>query len=247
MRLRVAITVTGMIALIIFVYARSWTPRTESARADVSPFGCWAAREGLFDDAHSDFRPTFALTEPGTLRGRWLTPGKESDLRIRPDPERKEDDGDCFVMRSRKVTWPFESSYGTFAVFGCDVDGDRMDEVVLEDGMGRGTCVYRRRLTILKLFDGRWHSIFRDWLSGYLPNDQAGDPLAWQRHYRFRAVNANGLDLVLTLVPPERVPLSLDAPEDYAPPQHPRCVMRYYPELRAFRIWAEDFVRPPPH
>ena len=208
-------------------------------------FGSWAAQEDYFDRDHSDFRPSHWLTAPGTLKGQWLAPGQESLLQIRPDPSRKEDEGDVFVMQVGSVKWPFESSYGSFAVYGCDVDGDRIDEVVIEDGMGRGTCVYRRRLTILKLFDGAWQSVFSDWLSGYLPNDQGSDPLAWQRRYRFCFVRPNAFDVLLRLVPPERVPLSLDASEDYAPLQHPRCIMRYYPALKAFRIWDETFARPP--
>jgi hypothetical protein len=102
-------------------------------------------------------------------------------------------------------------------------------------------------LTVLKLSDGRWRIVFKDWISGYLPNDQPGDPLSWQRRYRFRSGASNGFDLELTLVPPERVPASLGDAEEFLPLQHPRCVLRYCPEFKAFRTLDEDFVRPPEH
>jgi len=226
------------------LYAGSPLPAAESSHAKASPFGSWSAQQGYFDYGHSDFNPSRVLTEPGTLKGRWLASGKVSDLSVRRKPEGKDGVDDDFVIQVGAVTWEFESSYGSFTIFGCDIDGDRMDEIVIEDGIGRGTCVYQRRLTILKLFNGGYRSIFNDWLSGYLSNDQDGDPLVWQRNYRFRAVNSKGLDLEFTLVPPERVPQFLDDPDDFTRLQHTRIVMRYYPELKAFRIWEELFVRP---
>lgn len=244
MRMSVAVAVTSLTAVISLPHVRAQDPQAKPSHAEISAFGSSAAQEDYFDCDHSDFRPSHWLTEPGTLKGQWLAPGQESVLQIRPDPSRKEDEGDVFVMQAGTVKWPFESSYGSFAVFGCDVDGDRIDEVVIEDGWGRGTCVYQRRLTILKLLDGRWQSILREWLSAYLPDEQPTD-ITWQRRYRFYFVRPNKFDVVLHLVPPVRVPLSMAASEDYAPLQHPRCVLRYSPEVKAFRIWDETFVRPP--
>jgi hypothetical protein len=238
-------SIAGATAFIAMVYAGSPSPQAEPAGAEISPFGSWAAQENYFDRDHSDFKPALWLTKPGTLKGQWLAPGRKSVLQIDPDSSRREDEGDVFVMQAGTAKWPFESSYGGFAVFGCDIDGDQMDEVVIEDGMGRGTCVYRRRLTILKLFGDTWHRVHSDWLSGYLPNDQGDDPLAWQRRYGFVSLRSGGFDVLLRLDAPERVPMFLYAPEDYAVLQHTRYVMRYQPGVKAFRIWDETFVRPP--
>ena len=232
------------IAFGIVMYAGSPAADTEVQHATTSPFGSWAAQQGYFDSGHSDFNPSRVLTAAGTLKGRWLASGKDSALSIRQQPADKDGLNDEFVIQAGAATWPFEASYGSFAVLGCDVDGDRLDEIVIEDGMGRGTFVYQRQLTILKLFKGGYKSILRVWLSGYLSDEQEEDPLVWQYNYRFRAANSKGFDLEFTLVPPEHVPQFMDNPDDYARLQHPRSLMRYCPEYKAFRIWEESFVRP---
>jgi hypothetical protein len=243
MRLHVGLGLAAFAALTTALFAHAQDSDAETPNAEVSAFGSSAAMESYFDWEQSDFRPAHWLTEPGILKGRWLAPDRMSDLSIQTNLVGDADVGDGFVMRAGKVAWSFESSYGSFAVYGCDIDADKIDEVVIEDGMGRGTCVYRRRLTILKMFDGAWQSVFSDWLSGYLPNDQPGDPLSWKRRYRFSLVPSGGFDVVLRLIAPERVPLGLDSPEDYAVLQRPRCVLRYEADARAFRIWDETFRR----
>jgi len=243
MNLHVASAACLVAAMIPWTTTSGQDSQPGSAHAAASAFGSWAAQEDYFDHKASDFRPSHFRTGPGALRGRWLAPGQDSTLLILPDPEGRKVEGDWFVMQAGPLEWSFESSYASFAVYGCDVDGDRLDEVVIEDGRGRGTFVYRRRLTMLKLLDGRWRSILREWLSSYLPDEEAVD-LMWQRRYRFVRTRPGGFDVMLRLVPPARVPLSMDSSEDYGPLQHPVYLLRYCPEWKAFRIWDETFVRP---
>ena len=51
----------------------------------------------------------------------------------------------------------FSAAYSAFQIFGADVDGDGLDEVVMEYGEGKATFVYVRKLAIGK--PGRDHQL----------------------------------------------------------------------------------------
>jgi hypothetical protein len=213
---------------------------TKHARRQNSSFGSWAAQDCYFGSNDSDYAPRQWLCDTGALKGRWRAPGEASALDVRAELDDDGQPGDRFLLKSGTLSWPFESAYGRFVVYGCDVDGDDVDEVVIEDGQGRGTCVYRRRLSVLKPLNGRWRCVLEEWLSDWLPDDEVTD-IMWRRRYAFQSAQPAGFDVVFTLLSPTKMPLRMGASRDYAVLQHPERVLRYMPDVQAFRIWKETF------
>jgi hypothetical protein len=85
--------------------------------------------------------------------------------------------GDCFELtlapeghpRSslRKVTLPFSSSYGRFRVILVDLTGDRVEEVLLVSGDGRGTSATRETLVAYQWRGAALHPILTTPISDY--------------------------------------------------------------------------------
>jgi len=238
----------------------------DTKTAIVPVFGSFASGEIMFDVDVSDYRPAHTLTEPGIISARWLQANIPTPLRVSVDSEQVgartiwhvQADGtsakskeewhfprDHFLITiggGSSLLYPFEASYEEFLVFPCDIDGDRIDEIVLEYGLGRGTSVYARKLEILKVIEGDVTKVLEVPLSGYLPPlPPRADPTPWQRRYWFVAASGARHDVVVELLPPEAVPEFLASEEDLRVLQHPRVRFTYNDRHKTFIIESERF------
>lgn len=206
------------------------------------------------------------LTAPGTLAGSWIRPGCEATLVVEPvegtscAPDELAEFGgratDVFrvsVRDSRGAvpdrSFLFRSSHGKFALRGVDVDGDGVDEIVMEQRQGRGTFAVTTDLVVRKCFEERYVEVLRPPLEDYLwPTPEAHraarrDPLPWRRDYTLLAVPGTpGAVLRLELVPVDTTGRCLHS--DVVPIFHlPRVDLRYNARHEAFEIVDCDFRR----
>lgn len=200
----------------------------------ISAFGSTAAQATHFHWQRSDYAPSHYLTAPGSLEGHWLASNRKSSLEV--DFLTGSDDySDQFIIRTGSSNIPFQSCYGQFLIYDCDVTGDGVDEIILEDGRGRGTFVYQRRLRIFKSHGNEWQPILMIWLSGYLPHPDRAD-LMWLRRYSFQTNEECGLDLVFDLYPPSDIPPQLSDFDTILPLALNRFILHYDTEAEAFRL-----------
>ncbi len=231
-----------------------------------SAFGSGYAGGTFLDAARSSYVPARILTAPGSLAGRFLAPYRASELIVEVDApveERGEDPfPDHFRLRVRDAPGdealdvPFEAAYGAFALYAADVDGDGRDEVVLERGFGRGTCVYVRTLTVARLCarepgreGGRLRALFEAPLNGYILGEPPSprpiaDPDLWERRYFFADAEGDGrLEIALYLLPPAETPRGIASAADTAVLQLPKLVYAYDARLETFALTAFE-LRP---
>jgi hypothetical protein len=156
---------------------------SEYLPTDFKPFTL--ADKTYLDTQRSMLAPKGVLTSAGVLKGHWLARDWESELFVEPHPEDAPSDDfpeDHFQVRIRDGDqWTFyqylEAAYGAFTIFGVDLDGDGIDEVVVEYGWGRGTSAYIRKLAIGKAGAKHLNLIFETALSGYLPGTSVSPDL----------------------------------------------------------------------
>jgi len=224
-------------------------------------YGSSLAGGTLLDAAHSCIRPTRILDAPGSLPGHWLAADEKSELVVEAyDPERNEvlsgyeaDHAEDFRMtlvdRGQSwFQWHISASYSVFQLFAADVDGDGLDEVVMEYGQGRGTLVHVRELVIGKPDRDGLRIVFGSAMNGYIfgvPQDDKKIPASdmWLRRYAFTEspVAKGRCDIQLCLVPPERTPWYIGYAHSTGALQFPKLVYRFDADLRTYELETFEF------
>ena len=191
----------------------------------VSPFGSVWAGTTFLDRHRSDRQPSQSLSEPGTLPGHWLSSKELHRLEVKLAADNdlialgcrffRED---CFVVEvaGSRARLPFIASYGSFLLYGIDVDGDGQDEIFLEYGLGRGTAVHEKHLSVFQFVDSRPEprDLLHVQLTGYLYEKEfRGEPSAWLRRYALLAPRGGAVDVLVWLLPFPR-PAGFDPDEE---------------------------------
>jgi len=201
----------------------------------------------------SAFIPRKSLTSPGTLRGRWLSKGNRVSLVVsQTDTNRAEAQNqqsafftvDEYTLQIRSKTDTlarrFTAAYGAFRIYGVDVDGDGVDEIVLERGEGRGTFVYVQKFEVLSVSESGFETVFQADLNGYIWNPDGDDPVSWERVYLWKN-GKQGRELEFRLIPPPEVPRYCGMEEALFVLQHPRLRFRFNRQRDRFEIVEEEF------
>jgi hypothetical protein len=192
--------------------------------SQISAFGSQYAGKFALEAARSDFVPLRLLERPGILDGHWVSSTETHQLNISEDFKITENGEaassrpgcqgfprDCFLISLPGTDIrpkPFYAAYESFVVYGVDVTGDGVEELVIESGKGRGTSVYVRSLRVYKLFGKEFWPIFEAPLNGYLyqsmePQKDGYNPPSWERSYIFkRNTMRKTFDIILDLLPP---------------------------------------------
>ena len=219
-------------------------------------FGSMAAGADRLLQNESAFLPRESLTEPGALKGKWLSKKARESLTVsliyasRAGAEKKDPAiffEDEFTLTLHSATnilkRHFTAAYGSFRIYGVDVDGDGLDEIVLERGEGRGTFAYVQMLEILKVSQSHIESVFHAELNGYIYNPDADDPVSWERAYAWKKGKQNAeLELELRLIPPAAVPKYCGSEATLFVLQHPKLRFRLNREQERFEIVDETFA-----
>ena len=223
---------------------------------DTPTFGSVYAGGSFLDTKYSDIRPQHVLTGPGKLSGHWLSVDQQSDLVIdqfQPDNlEHADFPSSCFsqdwfriVIRSETEQRFFSylhAAYECFCIFGSDLDGDGLDEVIMEYGEGRRTFAYSRKLEICKAGPSHKLGVFETALNGHIggaPLDgrPLSDPDTWERRYIFTDVDKDSnYDIILYLVPPRTLPHYLGDTEYAGVLQFPKLIYGYNDKLRTYEL-----------
>jgi hypothetical protein len=211
----------NIIVLLLLLFVGCMRP-VDQPTSHVPAFGSLFAGKIGLDVAHSDFVPVRLLEKTGIADGHWVLSSETNKLIISEDFEITEKGEaissrrgcenfarDCFLISlpgTKVQSKPFYAAYESFVAYGVDVNGDGIEELIIESGKGRGTSVYVRSLTVYKLFGDEFWPIFQTPLNGYLyqsmePEKDGYDPPSWERNYAFKR-NRNTYDIVLTLLPP---------------------------------------------
>jgi hypothetical protein len=228
-----------------------------------SPYGSMNSG-GMFLDAKcSAYVPKKTLEAPGSLKGHWLDKDADSELVIEKYDAKKadhaswRDDGfgeDAFIILIKAKGQVVQkqllnAAYGSFSAYGVDVDGDGIDEVAIESGMGRGTFAYQRTLRISQCQRSQFQDVFGILLNGYLdgePRDgrRLPDPDVWERRYAFaRRPQGPGLSIYVYLIPPEPLPWYIGHAEQVSILQLPKMLYSYNSDLRTFELADLEFRR----
>jgi hypothetical protein len=228
---------------------------------DVPVFGSQVAGGSYLDSRHSKIIPKSSLSTPGALEGHWLTRDRVTTLLVDtcdstemqkcPSDSSFSDNFRIQIVDGKHAMFQqfFNAAYGSFYVFGADLDGDGIDEVVLEYGQGRGTFVYVRKLQIAKTGPNHLLDIFETDLNNYIggePQDGRSiiDPDSWIRLYAFTGPDRQGrFDIELCLLPPAETPHYLARTEWTAPLQFPKLVYSYNPTIRSYELSRFVFRR----
>jgi hypothetical protein len=226
-------------------------------------FGSLNPGVSLLDADRSAIQPADVLERSGELRNHWLSQHWKSTLVLEyydPDNPNHTDPrqdfinsgfpGDCVVIRILQdgqtvVRHDLRAAYGSFRLYGADLDHDGVAEVILEHGWGRGTSANRSILKILKPVDRRLFPIFQTYLTGYLPPvDHGAIPDSWQRRYVFQeSANPGCFDVVLSLVPPEHLDTYQSRTENLYTLQFVRQLFRYNASMKTYEL-SKVVLRP---
>ena len=203
---------TLMILTVAFMLAFSCVPLASYAGGVPSFGSMYAGKMGLAVHL-SDLKPKNILKEPGSLEGKWLSDEK-SILEVSLDRSRRDEyckqsfPDDCFIVRLKdKDVYPLQliAAYGAISIYGADVTGEGVDEIIIEYGKNRGTSTYVRVVAAYTIEQGKFVPIFRASLNGslddaYDPETNNVVPLAWERSYFFKKKKNNkALDIILQL------------------------------------------------
>lgn len=232
-----------------------------------SAFGSVAAGGLYLDTDRSAIVPEKMLTKPGQLEGHWLVPDRLSALVVESVAPESDDfeghflngrPGDCFKITIRDGTDQrffayLQAAYGAFVILGADVDGDGIDEVVIEYGEGRGTFAYTRKLLLCEAGPHHILSLFDADLSGYIggePQDKRSlpDPDVWARRYLFADLDSDGVyEIVLHLIPPKALPHHMASTDYTNILQFPKQVYGLNQELHTYELRDFTFrpLKPP--
>ena len=255
---------------------RDHTPATKQSRfpqgsledstiadGERSAFGSMYARRLFLDKQISVSVPAEIVTRPGSLKGHWFQKDEESELIIEQYNPKNPDhakvstwgwESDNFIVylkqgSEKRFMTCLHASYEVFAIYGVDVDGDGVDEIVIEHGRGRGTFVYLRQLTIAKCGPKRFLRIFEIDLNGYIsgkPRDARPilDPDVWERRYAFIDKDSDGiLEIYVYVIPPKCLSLYLARANNAMALQFPRMLYSYCPELCTYELADFEFRR----
>jgi hypothetical protein len=251
-----------LILLALWLLAGCDNEKRIQTTASVPAYGSLASGQTGFDNATSEYHPANNLSESGVLKGKWLGSDKIATLEVSLDKERMgagtisypKKDGtwvteqksynfpnDHFLITIGKdMVYPFEAAYEEFLLFPCDIDNDGTDEIILEHGLGRGTAVYVRFLSILKIIDDELTEVLSIPLNGYLPCPEDPGGMPWQRKYHFILTFSGTYDVAVTLIPPVSVPDFLATEERLQVLQHPKLILSYDFKRRSFLIKKEE-------
>ncbi|SRR5260370_14149032 len=222
-------------------------PSNHERHASIPVFGTFASGEPFFDAAASNVRPREILKQPGNLRGHWTSAKFASILTITANPPTAKQKKDfpllfAFPEDHFVVAVPgleplnFTATYGTFAAYPLDVNGDAQEELAIEYGDGRGTDAYVRHLAIFEVSANHFLPILDIALNGYLDVQSIkGDPPAWKRYYALHR-ERNRVDVRLSLVEPEFVPKYLGDVQLTEPLQFTSLTYRYNRARRTYEL-----------
>lgn len=215
-------------------------------------FGSVWAGTVLLDRDRSDRTPSISLQNPGNLPGHWLSSGVVESVEVsHASPEDFVDPRyceyfphDCFAIKiAAKRYYRFIAAYESFLLYGMDVTGDGIDELLLEYGEGRGTSVHTKHLTVLQLTNEGAERLLSVQLTGYVTGEFRGDPPSWVRRYGLvRSPRSASTDVIVWLLPPPYVPRFVGNAEVLAILQHPRLVFRYRPDFSTYELAEANLV-----
>ncbi|GEM_PF-5103190 len=260
---RITIFYISPIFFLVFLvscnHATNYTMEKTISYGDRSAFGGVYANRSFFDMANSQKPTTSLLTEPGSIEGHWLSSDYKSVLTITQlNPEDEAPiyycckDGFKIVINgdgSSTFGKYINASYEIFTLYGMDIDSDGIDEVFIESGEGRGTCVYVKKLSVFKVGTEQFRCIFEIDLNGYIggePGDGrlAPEPDVWERRYSLKDVDGDGLvNIVLNLISPESIPKFLGLSEWTEVLQFRSLVYSYSRKHCTYRLTDFDFTK----
>lgn len=222
---------------------------------DISAFGSLFPGGSFLDESRSRILPNEVLSALGSLNGHWLSRDRLSQLVVDAcDPDRLQKcpvaDAtftDNFRIRiidgaEERFQYYFRADYANFRIYGADLDGDGIDEVIMEYGEGRGTFVYVRKLLVGKPGPRHLFTIFETELNNYIAgepqdNRRLPDPDSWMRRYAFTGPDGDGkFDIELCLLPPANTPLYLGLTEWTQPLQFPKLVYSFNPSVKTYEL-----------
>ncbi len=160
----------------------------------------------------TDFLPQNYLEAPGVIMGTWFSASESHklkvgfDTRITADPECRKNPYDCLSVSfpgSNVEPFGFKAAFGNFLVYGVDVDGDYIKEIVIESVESRDS--ESRMLRVLKFINNELTEVFRAQLNGTFAyasvRADSNETVKWQRNYAFKS-RGRMLDIVLYLDKP---------------------------------------------
>jgi hypothetical protein len=222
---------------------------------DVSAFGSLFPGGSFLDESRSRIVPKGVLSALGSLDGHWFSSDRLSKLvvdacdadQLQKCPATDTSFTDNFRIRiidgDRELfQYYFNAAYSNFRIYGADLDGDAIDEVIMEYGQGRGTFVYVRKLLIGKPGPRHLLTIFESELNNYIggepeDNRRLPDPDTWMRRYAFTGPDRDGkFDVELCLLPPTKTPLFLGLTEWTQPLQFPKLVYSFNPTIKTYEL-----------
>lgn len=161
----------------------------------------------------TDFLPQNYLEEPGLIMGTWLSATRSQKLKVSVDnqinanPECRKYPDDCLSVSfpdSGIEPFGFKAAFGNFLVYGIDVDGDYIKEIVIESVENRNS--ESKVLRILKFVNNELTEIFRVQLNGVFTYASVPgnlhETVRWKRNYALRS-SGKKIDLVLYLDKPD--------------------------------------------